>query len=542
MANQGLQKLGSNVRSGQHLLKSLTSNPALPAFVPTLPAAGLKSLINEIGLADAGVLVEYTTPEQLATLVDDAVWKRTTPGAPEQFDPDTFLEWIALLLDVGDEFAVERLQAMNEDVVVVAFVHYFRIEDLDNRILDEIGGIKEVYFLPEPVEMSELFGPFEIRPREEEAWETIQPMLAALRAEDPDFLVSILTRCCLPESLLMARGDDTAFRDAEGDHQERRLREGFVTVQSAHAFLTSACDESLEALIQATAYDLDTQAYFQRALKVALETVISPAGGSRQLTHGEGLPADTPEAAFTDVEAMAELTQIVTDVELAGLEAPVALLGRPGREDEPPGALTAALSELSEDNPGALAERMNEMGYLSNLLMTGTRLGDEFLSQREAAAAVIATCSLGYEYWPEADLSQEPGLVGIFRVGWHLLQRIPRETVARLVDVTQSADLESRFGVRAWMVADVLKAVASPEMLADIELQRYGAVHDVLRMLSLVLEDHALERLLHLVDYLPAMQKSDGVKVRQRVHFIESRADLAEVGAFLGELPQYFRQ
>jgi hypothetical protein len=43
--------------SGKQLLKSLTSNPALPAFIASLVPISLGHLIKEVGIADLSHLI-----------------------------------------------------------------------------------------------------------------------------------------------------------------------------------------------------------------------------------------------------------------------------------------------------------------------------------------------------------------------------------------------------------------------------------------------------------------------------------------------------
>ena len=99
------------LKSGGHLLKTLTDTPALPAFIPLMPATELKTLIDRVGVEDAGTMIEFTTPMQLAEVLDEAVWTNPAPGTPEKFDPPEFFRWLEVMLDISDEFAVERLKA-----------------------------------------------------------------------------------------------------------------------------------------------------------------------------------------------------------------------------------------------------------------------------------------------------------------------------------------------------------------------------------------------------------------------------------------------
>ncbi|HIG43208.1 MAG TPA: hypothetical protein EYQ14_22095 [Gammaproteobacteria bacterium] len=96
-------------KSGKQLLKTLTDNPDLPAFIPTVPTASMVSLIDRIGVEDSATLIEFTTPGQLAEIIDETTWTNPIPGAPDEFDPVEFFRWLEVILEVGEDFVVERL-------------------------------------------------------------------------------------------------------------------------------------------------------------------------------------------------------------------------------------------------------------------------------------------------------------------------------------------------------------------------------------------------------------------------------------------------
>jgi hypothetical protein len=533
--------------SGKHLLKALTDNPELPAFVPTLPASGLKTLINEVGLHDAGALIEYSTPAQLTTLIDDAVWKSPSPGAPDKFDRDEFREWLTALLEIGDEFAVERLQALDEDLLVMAMMGFLEIVDLEKQMVTASKTVSQDFVLWETaVDNKELYGPFEVKPRNEHEWETIQPLLTALNVVDFDFLQALLTRCCLPESMVTFRDEQTATHDAAGAHRQRREQQGFVASETAGAFLNNARDEDLAVLAAASEYDIDTQDYFKRALRAALDEATG-SSTNRQLRLSHDAAADTDSGGDDepppDPERMGELEALVAQVELEALSAPVQRLAGPGDQGPIMNPLQVALKQLAAEQPEGLSQRMSEAAYLSNLLMTGTRIEADALSHKESVAAVMATCNLGYEFAPEFDLTKEPGLVGVFRIGWHLVQRVPVEVVERLRKTLALDEVRNRSGARAWIVEDVLAAISTEEVDADLEASRFENVRESLQLLSLLVEDHVLEHIERLVDHLPTtMEASDGNRIRLRRRFIEHETDIADMQQFLDDLPNQIAQ
>ena len=106
--------------SGRHLLKSLTDDPALPAFVKTLDPPVLKQLIEQVGVEDASPLIALTTNDQLIAVIDESIWTNPAPGVPDRFDPAEFLRWLETMLELGDEFVCERIETLDEDLLAAA--------------------------------------------------------------------------------------------------------------------------------------------------------------------------------------------------------------------------------------------------------------------------------------------------------------------------------------------------------------------------------------------------------------------------------------
>ena len=535
------------IPTGGRLAKLLSDSAALPAFVPTLPARQLKVLIDEVGVADAGMLVEYCSKQQLTTVFDEAVWERTVPGAPERFDPEAFLAWADMLLDVGDEFAVERLRALGDDLIVTAFMGLLRIVDLDKQVMDTSTYEKQRFLLPDSVEMTELYGPFEVAPRREEDWDVVQRLLTALSVEDPDFLQAALTRCHLPESMVTARNESAAQLDAAGDRSDRRRREGFVDPVSATAFLDAARTDRLADIVAARGYDLDVEAWFERARRSAAEAILRPrAGGALRLGHGNatevGGGTDAEVSAEGHTQALAELEAVVAAVEVERATRPAGRLAGPADAETAATPLSLALAGLAESDPAAASQRMQEAAWLSNVLMAGARVEGNWLDEHQAVAATMATANLGLELYPDYPMSEPPGLIGLFRIGWHSVQRVPAEVLASAAGLPGREDLERLFGARAWMVADVLEALGTEEVEDEVEAGRFESVHESLRMLGLVLEEAAVERLVHLVDQLPTELRPGRAGRKATLHFVERREDLATIAGFVRDIGAHRRR
>ena len=82
--------------------------------VPLLPEAELASTIVATGVADAGWLVEFATPEQRVACVDLDCWKDV------RFSPSRLMEWIDALIEAGPEILAAAFDEFDLEVWILA--------------------------------------------------------------------------------------------------------------------------------------------------------------------------------------------------------------------------------------------------------------------------------------------------------------------------------------------------------------------------------------------------------------------------------------
>ena len=121
----------------------------------------------------------------------------------------------------------------------------------------------------------------------------------------------------------------------------------------------------------------------------------------------------------------------------------------------------------------------------------------------------MAAASLGLDYVgaidPVREIVAAPGLVRLFRIGWHIHQGIPMEVTLRLKRLLAAADLGS--SPRAWMFAEVLNEIAGPSFLTAVENRQFEPVHEVSHMLSLLFSTQQCAELRALINDLPRVSK-----------------------------------
>jgi len=102
--------------------------------VPLLPEAELASTIVATGVADAGWLVEFATPEQRVACVDLDCWKDV------RFSPSRLMEWIDALIEAGDEVLAAAFDELDLELWVLALKDMADFRVAGAAELDESGA------------------------------------------------------------------------------------------------------------------------------------------------------------------------------------------------------------------------------------------------------------------------------------------------------------------------------------------------------------------------------------------------------------------
>src|SRR5690348_7378526 len=113
--------------SASRSLRTLLGNRALPACIRALTPGALAQMCSRVGLGDAAELMALAPARQLVRALDASVWKTPRPGLAEVFDPRELLEWLSVWLDIGDEFAAERLGAIPDADLTLYLSHVLRV-------------------------------------------------------------------------------------------------------------------------------------------------------------------------------------------------------------------------------------------------------------------------------------------------------------------------------------------------------------------------------------------------------------------------------
>ena len=235
-------------------LNTLLNNPELPTFIEHLETPTLNKLIEHVGPEDAGPLIFYTTDRQLRSILDESLWASLAPGKPETHRPEEFIRWLYVLQEQGETFLAERLVGLGIDYVLLNFAQLAAVNP-PQAIMSEEYEVLEQY--AGPAAYAEEFSGYYVTAVYDEEWDITRAALAALQAEDPDFLDHMLYRMSHDDGYYL-------MHDIAGDRRDSKESAGYVTPESARAFLELTRQTSLASLAIGENHDPVSRRYFSQ--------------------------------------------------------------------------------------------------------------------------------------------------------------------------------------------------------------------------------------------------------------------------------------
>ncbi len=563
---------GTPVRpDAKRLMATMTSSAALPAFVPSIDPHTLKHLVDDVGLEDAGPLIAHASQRQLVHLLDETLWTGARPGDPDKLSVADLLRWLDLWNGLGEGFVADKLYELGDDFCALAFSRLLRVSDYDMapRVLDEF---------------THAIGRYVVRVRVDDEWDAVQTAVTALWRDFPDFCEAIFARLAFRHSVLKMAGEDDTAKVLDGDashaHERGREESGYVTSVMAGSFLRALVSADVDALADEAGYDLQTAEYFRRRAQLKAATAESASGELSASDDSDAVAAQDDPAEDDDgasqrsdhaAQAEGDGADGVTDAaELHGLAAelqayeraqlrPAALLTGPETVDvRPSDWVRVALGRLQADLE-CFDARMDELTYLSNLVMAGLDQGGDRLESGAAANLVIATCNLGagHELWLDGDvdgveavhdmLLQAPGLVRLFRIGWHLLANLPLTAAQRLKALFADATTRERLAEKPWVLSEVDGLLGAPDFEEVVAARQFEDAQETLKILGIALEPEAVVALCVLTDGVPRFARvledraPTGAVMTYAARDLMTMSDLMTVHRFLDNLADQVR-
>jgi hypothetical protein len=464
------------------LLGHILDRPELVAAVRELPASTLSRLIDRVGLEDSGELIALASTEQLQAMFDEDLWRSDGSDDEERFDPQRFALWLELMNEAGIEFLVRRLVELPVDLLTLAVHRAVLVIDMEALQSALAGARDEAGEIEKALEssVSEEWEEFRLLSRDPDTWDLVWDSLLTLDRDHHELLRTILEQCCaMSTEFINGQGglyevltsDEMLESDARAERDDRRAAGGYVGAGDARGFLELAANDGPAPRER----DAITAAYFRALDPSGGETrraeaqllLGAKAGGGK--VHELMQLIEASEAAAENEQrprALAAPKQTKPAHKPGGAAqrkraksapppsaAPVALAR--GSQPSEKSALARALAALSTTQPAVHTARMEELGYLANVLISGCKHEGRKLRPVEALEAAVATSSLGLELWKRAkhepadatELVQSVGCDRLFRAAWPVLQRELVQRARRALE--RAASLVDPEGVHA---------------------------------------------------------------------------------------------
>lgn len=394
------------------LLVRLLNTPDIAKVVPQLRPEVLHRVIEHCGLEACAEIVALATPAQIERVLDVDLWRAPRAGRDELFDPGRFGEWLDVLMQAGEDVTIEKLSAIDSELVVAGFSRHASVFDMAAVMPyitidgEEVGG-RPI----DRVDTAEIGG-FLIESRGTAAWDTVAQVLGWLNAGRPEHFRRLMRACVTLSSgereedqshaLLDEREQD--LFDLSSAREERRDRMGYVTPADARAFLQSTRGMKLDGP-QPPADPLAV-AYF-RSL-ASMDAEVLPGEPDTDSEDDQGTPVSPP----ADAASVAAVMEVLVD---AGVIAQPRALLTPGDGAE---SRLPRVREYLEANPSGA----DELAYLTNVVLAGAAIQRRPFTPQEAPDMVAATCNLGLECWPNDWAAAN--LIAAFQVGWRTLYEV----------------------------------------------------------------------------------------------------------------------
>ncbi len=418
MTNEARKTLA--IAQTRGLLTRVLGEPELVAAVRALPPRALAALVDRVGLEDSGELVALAAAEQLVGVLDADLWRNEEAGEDERLDAARFAAWLEILLEAGDQRAVDKIVDLPEELVTHGFFEQALVLDMD-ELAAEIAELDEddVDAIEKSLDgcLSHEIDGYRVISRRHDGWDAVVAVLVELDARHPAYLRRLFDRLAAATASLVddhgglseALGDaEMLASDAAAERDDRRSRAGYVAPSDARAFLALAKKLTPEEVLDQKERDPITRAYFR-------ELERTPAG------------VGSPDVAARPLLALLD----DGEEKLAAAK----LLGTGATASD--GAFAAAMRALAREAPAVHAERLEELAFLVNVVTASESTQERRLRPLDAVERVMSGCGRGLDHLvrlrstprkrvPATKVLTDLGCDRLFRIGYGLAARRPQ--------------------------------------------------------------------------------------------------------------------
>ncbi|HTE41416.1 MAG TPA: DUF6178 family protein, partial [Steroidobacteraceae bacterium] len=355
--------LAAGVSSSRRIAQ-FENHPAMPALLKELPSRAVASLFEEIGVSDATVLMAMMPTRALLLTFDESIWKSARPGLAETISVRDLIDWLETWTEIGEEFLVEKLEAMGEDYLTTLLSRLVTVESLSRYAWygEVVEGCVDLV-----EDGRERFGPYIVEPAVGE--DVVKELVRALWLADPQKCLRIFDRITdLPNADDSTRGATPTLRDIEFGRESSREASGFVTADGARGFFAFAERLTAAEAIALDEYDAETRRYLDAIARSSEsnDDVPSPVIAD-DLEDDEPKSAASGSASVSQREPnTAPLRMLLEESQLLPKQSSLLLLQGARRSKEQP--LTLKLQHLADESIESFHARARELAYLANVL------------------------------------------------------------------------------------------------------------------------------------------------------------------------------
>lgn len=546
----------------------LVQQSDLPFLVQALPAQLLHRSLVAHGPDDALEVIEWIRGKQLVRFMDYEMWSHNPETQTEDVSSAVVVQWLRRWLEIGPQFAAERISDFEEESLVVMLTSLLDIQ---------VEGLSRFEAEKNDDYWTTVDGRFHLRVKDSDplSFEVIKQVIDALYGVDIKWAGSVLSHAAM---LVRSESLEDALRWREG----RMADAGFVPVSEARG----ACKpRSLDAIrgeiskavrleserkmyaaqvphdevddgeIGPSFSDSDELVNSVHALlqsmepSLAMRTLESSLGcaGVLQLTEGAQF---APELFVADSDLMEEAISSV----LAKVQSLLLRMEAAGQKNFRSHRLfiERVFAEIAENSPQTCSELKARVARVSNMFLSGTSTSSDADAQARALAVVRGCLNIGLEKMvanpvefnlPQASENiganvllvssgvQAIELVGpeyVFQLGWAILGELAL-TMAKVFEATAT---------------EVAPAMLSQSKIATLAReQRYAELRRELSRVETVFSVpvfHVVESILNRVPLYPEVLdiQSDAIRATANRRAFETLRDVENANVFVSNLPR----
>jgi hypothetical protein len=544
----------------------LVQQPDLPFLVQALPAQLLHRSLVSHGLDDSLEVIEWIRGRQLVRFMDYEIWERNPEVDAEDVSSSVLVQWFRRWLEIGPQFAAERVSDFEEETLVLMFTKLLDIQ-VEGHTRFDVEAHDDYW--------TTIDGRFHLRVKDDDpaSYEVVKQVLDALYGLDIKWAGSILSHASM---LLRSESLDNALRWREG----RMADAGFVPAEEARSVLRPRRMSSVQADIakavaletarrsyrervsvqdyaddESASFDLDSELAAELSDSVrdllrsldpemavrAIELSLGSQGVSK-LTDGAHL---APEHFVDDEEVMEEaISGIVKRTQSLLLRLDVS--SQRGFRDHHL-LIERVFALISEENPAECAALKSRLARVSNMVLSATANAVDPDAQGRALTVVRGCLNLALELMlsrpqdfglaqisvPVSDAAsvfagvEVLKIVGpeyLFQVGWSALSDLSVSAASAFEDVLPEQVVRAKS--KLFVLAQEQRYAEIRRWLASVESQISAPVF------------HVISSLVNRIPLYPEVLSVQGNALSATAlrRAFESQADLERAREFVNSL------